>query len=1493
MSSLATEAVAWAEAYRIHVSRREDMSGTVAREVGGCPCEWRKEVALGRLRTLATLLVLGTWGAATNAAPPQDAASPASTPRPPAPVPPVRYLEAGARLFNNGQFSLASKYLSAASSYRDQLSVSEQTVLDAYLKELAKAPADAAVAPANAAPSASSAVTAAAATPEAAPSAAAPIFTAPPGGAGAEAAPAMTPVPAGPSPTGDPRGAPSDPKQSASWMLRNAREQIRLGNYDEAAKLVAQTREMNVRWGLFDDTPTKVAETLEKARPKASAITADDQPRDHRAAKAKLKEARALLDNKQFEQAEALALDVKSWKLSYGLFEDSPDKVAAAARALRRRDTLRNGGTKEQASQGVYDTLVVEARHLMTTGQYGQAEIKARQAQRMNVVPSLTADRAESVLHDIEMARAGQSPAIPGLAAPAGSEAPSVVMEREANELLAKGDPAAAAKFAEAEQLRAKEAGAGLADPKVQQVEGTAPNIQPLSDPTLAGAGAGAPGLDNPAEKLLNDARALYSAGNFAASRQKALEVKQNNPGLETQADDLIAQVALAEQGGALSTYEAALDAVRKGDHAHARMLLNQVASLNAPLDEATMQKVQDLLLKLPQEEAGKASTVNVGAPAEDAEALAAQKLNAEVGTKIAEARRLQDVDPDKAIAIYESTLQAVKVKAVDLPETVSKTLIRRLEVAIELAKKDKLVFDVKMKDKGLKAEIEAKRLRIFEADKAKKDRMKDLMDRATTAMAEGKYQDAEKFAKMAQEVDPNEVAATILAWKARAERHYKADLANKAAKEEGALEAFQGVDVAAIADPEVQLNGIAFAKNFKDLTKERLKMNQRLEFKKDPKTLEIEAKLKDPVSLNMVQQPLAEAVAFLSNYTGLNIVLDPKALSDVDLTTATKVDLVVTNVSLKSALKLLLKPLGLNYKVEDEVLMITSPQASLTSTYPHTYYVADLMLPPAPNGMQNGLLPSTSQNAPANLLQQAQTTPLANGSSTLSGGVKTSKGERPQVDMTPLIQLITASIAPGTWQVNNASGVDDSAAYGLGNNAGGDAGGLDTTRPIGSITPFFLTISLIIRHTAEIHDQIADLLRQLRRLQDLQVSIEVRFITLSDSFFEQIGVDFNFDILSKAVGKHSTLAVQNASNSIFATTSTGTTTGSTTTGTTTGGGTTGGGSSGGGLSGTGGGGSGGTGTTGGLGGQNGGGLGGLGGSSGGSTGGSTGGTSSTSSSTAYIVNPVRDFTQGSTGPVVVGTSSGGLNGFSNNLAIPFTQGSANLIAPTNSTPGAGATFGLAFLSDLEVYLFLTAAQGDVRTNILQAPKVTTFNGAPAFISNTEQIFFVESLTPIVGPGSVAFFPQVQSFPNGVQLNVTPVVSADRRYVRMTLSPTFTVLESFNTIQVPAAVGGSGLGGGSATINGTIQLPQFTFTTVQTTVTVPDGGTVLLGGVKRLNEERKEYGVPVLSKTPMLNRLFRNIGIGRTTSSLMLMVTPRIIILEEEEERLGIPAVTQ
>src|SRR6185436_16124208 len=64
-----------------------------------------------------------------------------------------------------------------------------------------------------------------------------------------------------------------------------------------------------------------------------------------------------------------------------------------------------------------------------------------------------------------------------------------------------------------------------------------------------------------------------------------------------------------------------------------------------------------------------------------------------------------------------------------------------------------------------------------------------------------------------------------------------------------------------------------------------------------------------------------------------------------------------------------------------------------------------------------------------------------------------------------------------------------------------------------GSIEPMPSNLSIVVSQTQEVHDQIADLLEQLRKLQDLQVTIEVRFITLQDNFFERIGVDFDFQI--------------------------------------------------------------------------------------------------------------------------------------------------------------------------------------------------------------------------------------------------------------------------------------------------------------------------------------------------------------------------------------------
>ncbi len=84
----------------------------------------------------------------------------------------------------------------------------------------------------------------------------------------------------------------------------------------------------------------------------------------------------------------------------------------------------------------------------------------------------------------------------------------------------------------------------------------------------------------------------------------------------------------------------------------------------------------------------------------------------------------------------------------------------------------------------------------------------------------------------------------------------------------------------------------------------------------------------------------------------------------------------------------------------------------------------------------------------------------------------------RRKVDMDPLIDLLTASVAPGTWISSDPRAASDPERRGTTRDG----------RAMGTITPFFLNISLIVRHTPEVHEQFTDRLRQLRRLLGSEV---------------------------------------------------------------------------------------------------------------------------------------------------------------------------------------------------------------------------------------------------------------------------------------------------------------------------------------------------------------------------------------------------------------------
>jgi type II secretory pathway component GspD/PulD (secretin) len=344
---------------------------------------------------------------------------------------------------------------------------------------------------------------------------------------------------------------------------------------------------------------------------------------------------------------------------------------------------------------------------------------------------------------------------------------------------------------------------------------------------------------------------------------------------------------------------------------------------------------------------------------------------------------------------------------------------------------------------------------------------------------------------------------------------------------------------------------------------------------------------------------------------------------------------------------------------------------------------------------------------------------------------------------------------------------------------------------------------ALVVNQTADVITEVNNLLESLRRLQDLSVSVEVRLISLSEAFYERIGVDFQMNI---------------------------------------------------------------------------------------KTNGKTEGFEPSLTTGAFRPQPfINDISN--TGVITGWNPAQG--GFTPDLDIPIRPNSYSFSAPPfGNYPGngnGGLNLGLAFLNDIQVFMFLEAAAGDRRSNVMQAPKITCFNGQFATVSVTTQQFFVLGLQVFNVGGQFVYLPQNTAVPLGVTLGVQPVVSSDRRFVRLTLPLQFTEnnpdalvpLFPITAFITPVFEGGSQ--GTPIPFTQFFQQPSFTTISVNTTVVVPDGGTVVLGGLKTMSEGRNEFGPPVLSQVPYLNRLFKNTGVGRETRHLMLMVTPRIIITTEEE----------
>ncbi|MFL5243983.1 MAG: type II secretion system protein GspD [Gemmataceae bacterium] len=1298
-------------------------------------------------------------------------------------------------------------------------------------------------------------------------------------------------------------------KEDPHELLKKGRELCKVGRFDEALAYGQKAKASNTHWGLFDDSPDSLLQDVEKARAK------HDQEESVKV----LTDARKLFEKGDLESATQATYRAEKLHGPYSIWDmgDRPQKLRGeieTARAKGVKSTVPNvpggvarndkrGSTKSDISNDDVRAaqarqMLADARMALKAGSIDQAAKLANDAKSLKVAAYKPGDDTpDKVLMDIQQARVAKT----GNTRPASN--PSMALEsatdskKQAVQLLGQAKQyqqqgnlvLARQKTVEAQMLRAsfgpeesspeqlllqlaslahhridglmvdadecmRNAGSNpqmytKADKDLREAKQLAscygldtlpidsklgfmrqvasngakvpaPTVYPTVEQTTASNSQEGKGLE-----ILQRARLELKRGDTASARRMAIDAYQGTYGVQKQAAEVMRSIDAEEEGQrrltASRTFDAAKAAYLRQDYVHAARILQSVDMRT--LDTARQSRYKEMINSaelnpyLASDVAvAKAPATTGGLRQVNNTEVAKTSLNDQSGDYQAQYNALQDIkfqqmrakgleiqreaaehfkngETDQALDLLQGYLAALPGAQLD-PEWVTR-LRRPVEARLTQYKTLKTQRDQEKERAVALGNNSDHRSKAFLAEQNKEKKVAELIKEFNDLYKHGQYQEAETKAMLAHEMDPDN-AMTAAAIKL-AQLGGGKDRANKAKSsredifEKGMNDSETEGAYVDLKDPlhidKDRLNIALHRKNEGSLP---------VSPKKKASELEIEHKLQTPVNLNFNETPLRTVINDLRTWQGINIVLDDAALKEGYVSLDQPITLQLENVSLKSALKLLLDKVHLTYVVEDEVLKITTEAHSRGQMVTVVYPVADLVIPiPNFDGSNNSLMRSIeeSQN-PTNSMNSSgpSASPyvppfsLGGGSSVSnqnsSGGFATTRGQPQAMKNNPkytmedtLMNLITNTVSPRTWDRQGGQG---------------------------SIDYFPMTLALAINQTPDIQDQIAELLTALRRLQDQEVAIEVKFITIAEGFFERIGVDFNINLPTKVKPN---VQAQLTSQQFQA------------------------------------------------------------------------------------PGQVNAFEPTNT---IIGLTPAGT--FTTDLDIPLKASSFGMALPPfggfPSIPGAngGISMGLAFLSDVQVFLFMEAAQGDQRTNVMQAPKLTLFNGQTATLQVSDQQFFVTNVNIQAANGQLTFIPQNQNFATGTFLTVQATISADRRFVRLNVTPQITNLASavvpLFPIVTPIQVFFEG-GFSGPTVNFTqfIQQPVFNTITVNTTVAVPDGGTVLMGGLKRLSEGRNEFGPPVLSKIPYINRLFKNTGYGRETESLMIMVTPRIIINEEEE----------
>jgi len=213
-----------------------------------------------------------------------------------------------------------------------------------------------------------------------------------------------------------------------------------------------------------------------------------------------------------------------------------------------------------------------------------------------------------------------------------------------------------------------------------------------------------------------------------------------------------------------------------------------------------------------------------------------------------------------------------------------------------------------------------------------------------------------------------------------------------------------------------------------------------------------------------------------------------------------------------------------------------------------------------------------------------------------------------------------------------------------------------------------------------------------------------------------------------------------------------------------------------------------------------------------------------------------------------------------------------NPLGKALSTIG-GLTAQYTFLNDLQLSAIFRLVEKSEDVELINDQVLSVHNTQRAYVTVVNQRAYVQDFDVEVAQFQAVADPQINVLTEGIVLDVRPTIHHDRRYLTLEIQPTVAKVKALTDFSTTLA-------GQTAAV--TFQLPELEVQSVFTTAVVPDGGSIMIGGLSRLRNIERRSEVPWIANIPLLGFFFKKDGYSDERETLMILIKAWISDVKEE-----------